>query len=207
MAIPKGHEMVNCMEAKPLPLSYYRERDALQAARDLLGKVLYTRFDGVLTAGIITETEAYMGVDDRASHAFGGRRTARNGMMYADGGTAYVYLCYGIHHLFNVVLLGPEVPHAVLVRAIHPYIGEDTMQLRRGTRTLTTGGPGTLSQALGIRTTHNGEDLSGQRIWIGDVGIQVPQEAVVIGPRIGVEYAGADALLPYRYRIAPSHLH
>lgn len=206
MAIPKGHEMVNCMEAKPLSLSYYRERDALQAARDLLGKVLYTRFDGVLTAGIITETEAYMGVDDRASHAFGGRRTARNGMMYADGGTAYVYLCYGIHHLFNVVLLGPEVPHAVLVRAIHPYIGEDTMQLRRGTRTLTTGGPGTLSQALGIRTTHNGEDLSGQRIWIGDVGIQVPQEAVVIGPRIGVEYAGTDALLPYRYRIAPSHL-
>jgi len=198
--------MVNSMDHAPLPLSYYRERDALQAARDLLGKALYTRFDGVLTAGIITETEAYLGVDDRASHAYGGRRTARNGMMYADGGTAYVYLCYGIHHLFNVVVLGPEVPHAVLVRAIHPYIGEDIMQHRRGSRKLTTGGPGTLSQALGIRTSHNGEDLSGQRIWIGDAGVRVPRQAVVVGPRIGVAYAGEDALLPYRYRIAPSHL-
>lgn len=189
-----------------LSLSFFRERNALQAASDLLGLALITEIDGVRTVGLITETEAYMGVKDRASHAFGGRRTARNEVMYAAGGAAYVYLCYGIHHLFNVVVLEKDVPHAVLIRAIHPIEGQEAMLARRGVKKLTTGGPGTLTQALGIRTTDNGTDLTGQRIRIEDIGVKVPEEHIVIGPRIGVDYAGEDALLPYRFRIAPSHL-
>lgn len=194
------------MAFAPLPLSYYRQRNALQAAHDLLGMALCTEFEGIRTVGLITETEAYMGVTDRASHAFGGRRTARNGMMYAAGGHAYVYLCYGIHHLFNVVVSDKDDPQAVLVRAIHPIEGIAVMAQRRNTKTFTTNGPGTLTQALGIRTTHNGEVLTGRRLWIADVGVKVPSKKIITGPRIGVDYAGQDALLPYRLRIAPSHL-
>jgi len=192
----------------PMKLSHsdYQERNAVQAAKDLLGKALVTHLDGIRTAGLITETEAYMGVKDRASHAFGGRRTARNEAMYAAGGVAYVYLCYGIHHLFNVVVWKKNIPHAVLVRAIHPLEGQEAMLLRRGVKKLTTGGPGTLTQALGIRTAHNSEDLTGQRIWIEHLGVKVPNRHIISGPRIGVDYAGEDALLPYRFRIAPSHL-
>ena len=186
-----------------LPRGSYRERDALVAARDLLGKVLVTSFQGQRTAGIITETEAYLGMDDRASHAFAGRRTARNESMYSDGGTAYVYLCYGIHHLFNVVVLGPEVPQAVLIRAIHPTEGLDLMRERRGRKELTTDGPGKLSQALGISTLHNGSDLSSGPIHLEDIGLLVEQVHILVGPRIGVDYAGADALLPYRFRVRP----
>ena len=189
-----------------LSAGFYRERDALIAARDLIGKALFTSIGGVRTAGIITETEAYMGEPDRASHASGGRRTKRNEVMYADGGVAYVYLCYGMHHLFNVVVREKDEPQAVLVRAVHPLIGTEAMRERRGTGTLTTGGPGTLTQALGIRTELNGEDLTGERVWLEDVGVKVREQDVLIGPRIGVDYAGEDALLPYRFRIAPSQL-
>lgn len=189
-----------------LPRTFYRERDALVGARELIGKGLFTSIDGVRTAGIITETEAYLGVHDRASHASGGRRTARNEVMYAAGGVAYVYLCYGIHHLFNVVVMEKDEPQAVLIRAIHPLDGKGTMLARRGSKTLTTGGPGTLTQALGIRTDHNGEDLTGQRIWLEDIGVKVTKKDLIVGPRVGVDYAGEDALLPYRFRIAPSQL-
>lgn len=188
-----------------LPSSFYLEHDACAAGRLLLGKVLVTDLDGGRTAAIISETEAYMGVVDRASHAFAGKRTARNEVMYARGGSAYVYLCYGIHHLFNVVVLDAGIPHAVLIRAVVATEGFAVMQQRRPQAGTTTGGPGTLTQALGIRTVHNGEDLAGHRIWIEDRGIFIPDEAIIVGPRIGVDYAGADAHLPYRYRIAPSH--
>lgn len=184
-----------------LPRSFYLRTDVVGIARELLGMVLVTRFDGAHTAGIITETEAYAGVGDRASHAFGGRRTARNAMMYAQGGTAYVYLCYGIHHLFNVVTNVRDVPHAVLVRAVVPVTGLEHMRKRRGTTsTLTTGGPGTLAQALGIRTAHNGMDLRGAEMCIEDHGLAPPDAAIIAGPRVGVEYAGVDARLPYRFR-------
>lgn len=186
-----------------LSRDFYRERDALAAARDLLGKTLVTSFLGQYTAGIITETEVYLGVDDRASHAYGGRRTARNENMYADGSTAYVYLCYGIHHLFNIVVQGPEVPHAVLIRAIHSTEGLDLMLERRGQRKLTTGGPGTLSQALGISTLHIGSDLINGPIHVEDSGVMVGQKDLIAGPRIGVDFAGTDALLHYRFRIRP----
>lgn len=187
-----------------LKRAFYLREDVVTIARDLLGKVLVTRLHDIVTAGIICETEAYAGEDDRASHAFGGRRTRRNEVMYARGGTAYVYLCYGIHHLFNVVTNASGVPHAVLVRAIHPLDGIDMMRERRrsGPR-LSTGGPGTLTQALGIRTAHNATDLMGDIIYIEDRGIAVPQRAIISGPRIGVDYAGSDALLPYRFHFDP----
>ncbi len=187
-----------------LPRSFYLGGDVVAIARDLLGKVLVTHLDGRTTAGVISETEAYAGAGDRASHAFDGRRTRRNEVMYAEGGTAYVYLCYGIHHLFNVVTNSADIPHAVLIRAIHPLEGLDLMRERRGSGArLSTGGPGTLTQALGIRTAHNGTDLTGDAIHLEDRSIVVPSRAVISGPRIGVDYAGADALLPYRFHFDP----
>lgn len=190
-----------------LPRSYYLGGDVIAIARDLLGKVLVTDLDGRLTAGIISETEAYAGAGDRASHAYDGRRTRRNEVMFAEGGSAYVNLCYGIHHLFNVVTNSADIPHAVLIRAIHPLEGLDLMRERRGSgKRLSTGGPGTLTQALGIRTAHNGTDLTGDTIRIEDRSIDVPSNIVITGPRIGVDYAGADALLPYRFHFDPRQL-
>lgn len=186
-----------------LPRSFYLRDDVVTIARELLGKVLVSDIDGVRTAGVITETEAYAGTIDRASHAFGGRRTARTEVMYGRGGIAYVYLCYGIHHLFNVVTNASDTPHAVLVRAMHPVEGIDVMKERRRQERLTTGGPGTVSQALGIRTMHTGTDLLGTILRIEDRGITVPAAAIITGPRIGVDYAGEDALLPYRFHFDP----
>ncbi|MCO5274237.1 MAG: DNA-3-methyladenine glycosylase [Flavobacteriales bacterium] len=188
---------------KKLERSFYARPDVVAVSRELLGKVLVTHVNGVTTAGIITETEAYMGAVDRASHAYGGKVTPRNKIMYGQAGHAYIYLCYGIHHLFNVVTNAEGVAHAVLVRAIHPVEGLATMLKRRKTKTLTTGGPGTLTQALGIRTSQNGADLLGNLIWIEERHIVVPQEAIITGPRIGVDYAGVDALLPYRFHFNP----
>ncbi|HWY37743.1 MAG TPA: DNA-3-methyladenine glycosylase [Bacteroidia bacterium] len=185
-----------------LKRAYYLHEDVVWVAKDLLGKGLYTRINGKITGGIITETEAYAGVTDKASHAFGGRRTARNEIMYAGGGAAYIYLCYGIHHLFNVVTNRQDVPHAVLVRAIKPVTGIDTILKRRKQKALaknTSGGPGTVSQALGIHTGFNGTSLAGKTIWLQDEGIKADQKKIVSGPRIGVDYAGEDAKLPYRF--------
>ncbi len=111
---------------KKLPVTFYRREEVLQIAKELLGKILVTRWKGVATSGRIVEVEAYTGVVDRASHAYGGRRTARNEVMYANGGVAYVYLCYGIHHLFNVVTSKKEKPHAILIRGLEPLKGIDT---------------------------------------------------------------------------------
>lgn len=191
---------------RDLPRSFYLRTDVTMIARDLLGKAIVTAMDGERCAGLITETEAYIGHGDRASHAYAGRRTARNEPMYGMGGTAYVYLCYGIHHLFNVVTNADGVPHAVLVRAILPVEGIPAMRLRRGSSSFTTSGPGTLSAALGIRTAHSGTDLLTGPIRLEDRGHHIPDSDILVGPRIGVDYAGKDALLPYRFRIAPSRL-
>lgn len=159
-----------------------------------------TSIDGVLTKAIISETEAYAGVSDRASHAYGGRRTKRTEPMFGAGGIAYVYLCYGIHHLFNVVTAMEGTPHAVLVRGGKPLEGVDAMLDRRNRKTVDArlmSGPGTFSQALGIRTEMTGTDLGGNRIWIEDHGIEAAE--VTTGPRVGVDYAGKDAKRPYRF--------
>lgn len=184
--------------------SFYTGTDVVGIARALLGKVLATCFDGRLTAGIIVETEAYAGVTDRASHAFGGRNTARTSVMYMGGGVSYVYLCYGIHHLVNVVTNVAGEPHAVLIRGLEPLDGVDVMLERRKKHKLLpalTAGPGALSEALGIKTQHTALSLQSAELFIEDRGIVVPPHDIIAATRVGVAYAGADALLPYRFSI------
>ncbi|NLN96148.1 MAG: DNA-3-methyladenine glycosylase [Bacteroidales bacterium] len=187
-----------------LQLSFYSRTNVIEIARDLLGKTLFTNIDGYLTGGIITETEAYAGVHDRASHAYNGRRTARTEVMYMRGGTAYIYLCYGIHHLFNIVTGEPEVPHAVLIRGIKVTHGIDIIQ-KRTKKNITVGevisGPGKVSKALGINVSFTGTDLLDNDIWLEDNNFRVDPKTVKSTPRIGVDYAGSDALLPYRFVI------
>jgi DNA-3-methyladenine glycosylase len=189
-----------------LARSFYQRDDVIRVSRELLGKVLCTRLDGVTTHALITETEAYRGETDRACHAYGGRRTARTEPMYSAGGRAYVYLCYGIHHLFNVVTAGVDTPHAVLVRAGVPLAGTAEMLLRRGREQVDRsllGGPGSLARALAITTSLTGEDLQGSRLWIEDQGMQVAEDAIRCRKRVGVDYAGEDAALPWRFSFEP----
>ncbi len=185
-----------------LQREFYCGDDVLAISKALLGKVLCSRIDGELTAGIITETEAYAALNDRANHAYNGKKTERNAMMYHEGGVAYIYLCYGIHQLFNVVTNKEGVPDAVLIRAIEPYLGIGSICERRGfaknERAMCTG-PGKLSAALGISVNDNGSDLCADRIWIEDIGVKVPESSIITGPRVGIDYAGEDAQLHYRF--------
>lgn len=183
---------------------YYLDDDVVAISRDLLGKVLCTRLNGCTTKAQIVETEAYAGVTDRASHAYGDRRTRRTEPMYGAGGHAYVYLCYGLHHLFNVVTGSVGTPHAVLVRAGQPLAGVDEMLVRRRKPRIDDklmGGPGTMSQALGITTALTGTSLLGNTVWIEEGSFDVDPAAIRVGPRVGIDYAGKDAKLPYRFRL------
>ena len=188
---------------KQLTEDFYLNDDVVDVSKRLLGKILVTQINGELTSGRIVETEAY-GVNDRASHAFGGRRTSRTETMYAKGGTAYIYLCYGIHHLFNVITNQKDVPEAVLIRGIEPLDGIETMMQRRGHEKLKpnlTAGPGILSQALGITRDLDGHSLYGPEISIYDDGTKVQNRLIVSGTRVGIDYAGGDAKLPWRFWI------
>ncbi len=188
-----------------LPLAFYQHHDVVQIARDLLGKFLMTDIDDEgVTGGMIVETEAYAGTIDKASHAFGNRKTERTRVMYEAGGIAYVYLIYGFHHLFNVVTNVAEVPHAVLIRAIEPVVGVDIMMDRRNMTSpekKLTSGPGVLCKALGINKVQNRVGLIDNVIWIEERGILIKNKDIVAGPRVNVSYAGEDALLPYRFSI------
>jgi DNA-3-methyladenine glycosylase len=189
---------------KKLELEFYRRKDVLKVARELLGKILLTNWKSIITSGRIVECEAYAGVIDKASHAAGGRRTARNEIMYGEGGYAYVYLCYGIHHLFNVVTNSIDEPHAILIRALDPIEGIEEMLLRTHKKKLDhtlTRGPGNVSKALGISTKHSGISLTGNKIFISDDGGRFNKKEIAASPRIGVDYAGKDALLPYRFYV------
>lgn len=189
---------------RKLPVQFYRRENVLQIGKELLGKILVTKFGGSFCSGRIVELEVYSGIDDRASHAFGGRRTRRNEVMYAAGGVAYVYLCYGIHHLFNVVTNKKEVPHAILIRALEPLQGMDVMLKRTGKTkpdASLTRGPGNLSRAMGILTAHSGTLLSDDTIYIAGDGHLYPEKEIGVSPRIGVDYAGKDAFLPYRFYV------
>ncbi len=189
---------------RKLPVSFYERENVLQIAKELLGKILVTKWNGVITSGRIVECEAYNGVIDRASHAFGGRRTARNEVMYGDAGAAYVYLCYGIHHLFNVVTNEKGIPHAVLIRALEPIEGIPEMLKRRGKKQFDytiTKGPGSLSVALGITVTNNGISLQSKQLFIADDGFIPDKKMIGKSPRIGVEYSGQAAAYPYRFFI------
>jgi DNA-3-methyladenine glycosylase len=186
-----------------LPLSFYRRDDVTLIAKELLGKVLYTNFDGKLTSGIIVETEAYS-QSEKACHAFGGKRTPRTEVFYNDGGLSYVYLCYGIHYLFNIITNDADTADAVLVRAIEPIDGVDIMLQRRGMTKMEyriAAGPGSVSKALGLTKHHNGIDLTEDHIWVEKRGIRYTDDQIIASPRVGVDYAGDDAFLPWRYRV------
>ena len=188
-----------------LQADFYQREDVLAIRQDLLGKVLYTQFDGNLTSGIIVETEAYAGVTDQASHAYDGRRTKRTETMYLSGGAVYVYLCYGIHHLFNIVTNKENIPHAVLIRAIQPQDGIKTMLQRRNMKKVLpklAAGPGILSKAMGISVHISGHSLLDKQIWIENSGNNLLKDFKIISsPRVGVQYAGKDASKPWRFRI------
>jgi len=181
---------------------YYLNEDVVSLAKDLLGKILYTKIDNEITAGIIVETEAYFGIKDKASHAYGGRRTNRTETMYGNGGIAYVYLCYGMHNLFNIVSSKENDPHAVLIRGIEPLIGIDIIEQRRNmphTKGAISAGPGSAAKALGIDKTFNAKNLTGDEIWIEDHAIRYKDEDIAATPRVGIAYAKEHALLPWRF--------
>lgn len=185
-----------------LQREFYLQNDVVGIARDLIGKVIYTNIENKLTAGIITETEAYAGVNDKASHAYNNCRTKRTEVMYGLGGYTYVYLCYGVHYLLNFVTNQIDIPHAVLLRGIIPLEGLAIMEHRTGKKIGSKGisnGPGKASKALGINLNHNKLDLIGGDIWIADNGVLIDDKDIIRAPRIGVQYAEEDAKLPYRF--------
>jgi DNA-3-methyladenine glycosylase len=189
---------------KKIPLSFYNRKDVIAIAKELLGKIIVTNFDDAITSGRIVETEAYVGITDKASHTFGGRRTVRNEHMYSPPGRSYVYICYGLHHMFNIVTNEKEIPDAVLIRAVDPLKGIDMMLQRTGKRipdkTLTRG-PGNVGKALGIFKYHSGLSLLGNKIYLLDDHSVIPDEKIGTSKRIGIESAGEDSLLPYRFYI------
>lgn len=189
---------------KKLPRSFYLRENVVEISRELLGKFLMTKFNGSVTGGMIVETEAYNGIEDRASHAYNGRRTKRTEIMYSIGGTAYVYLCYGIHHLFNIVTNKKEIPNAVLIRAIEPAEGIEQILKRRNKKEMKRdlcAGPGSTSQALGITTRYTGLDLLGNAIWVEDRGITLSKDTIHSSKRIGVDYAGEHAERLWRFTV------
>jgi DNA-3-methyladenine glycosylase len=182
-----------------LSLDFYQQEDVVNIARDLIGKSIFTQFEGKLTGGVIIETEAYKGPEDLASHAYNNRRTLRTEVMYHAGGIAYVYICYGIHCLLNVVTNRIGIPHAVLIRALYPTHGIEFMQERRKKLSALCLGPGTLTQALGVTRLHNGISLMHAPLWIEDTGFAIDRNLIIATPRIGIAYAKEHALLPWRF--------
>ncbi len=187
-----------------LPDSFYTRKNVTLIARELLGKKLVSSVLGNRTGGIIVETEAYS-YRERGCHAYGNRMTNRNKVMFETGGVAYVYLCYGIHNLFNIVTSRRGVAEAVLVRALKPCEGEEWMISRIKSKSLKriTSGPGKLTKALGIDRTFDGKLLNSTEIWIEEWE-EVPTRKIVASARIGIDYAGDDALLPWRFSIKDS---
>jgi DNA-3-methyladenine glycosylase len=180
---------------------FYQRTNVVKIARELLGKVLFTRIDGVITGGTIVETEAYSW-KERGCHAYGARRTPRTEVMFRKGGFAYVYMCYGIHYLFNVVTNREDTPEAVLIRAVEPLEGLDHMIERRifpRSNFHLTSGPGKLTKALGIGRSFNGKYLLDDEIWIEDSGMKLAPARIAASERIGIDYAGEDARLPWRF--------
>lgn len=181
----------------PLARDFY-SRSVLTVARECVGKLLISRIDAQLVVARVVETEAYKGPQDRAAHSFGGRRTQRTEVMFGAAGHAYVFTLYGIHSAFNVVTGEEGQPQAVLIRAVQPLLGFEHIVARRGAPLAgpgLTNGPGKLSEALGITRSHNGLDLTSGELFLVDA----PKGRVVRSPRIGIDYAGAWALKPWRF--------
>ena len=186
-----------------LPEAFYQRKNVVVIAKELLGKGLFTLKDGIITGGIIVETEAYSWME-RGCHAYGAKKTQRNAIMFDKGGHSYVYLCYGMHNLFNVVTNTMDTADAVLIRALEPLVGIEEMQLRRGALKNSfhlTSGPGKLTKALGIDRTLNGKFLLNTEIWIEDIDKRIAKRDIEATPRIGIDYAGEDAKLLWRFSI------
>ncbi len=183
---------------------FYLNHDVVETAKKLLGKAVCTNFKDRYCSAYIIETEAYAGITDKASHAFGGRFTNRTSVMFAKGGVAYVYLCYGIHSLFNVVTGPAGVPHAVLVRGVLMHEEKYSLNGRgqiSNSNSPVISGPGNVTRILGIHYSHSGTCLTGDQVWLEDRKVAIPDSAIIKSPRIGVDYAGKDADLPYRFRV------
>lgn len=183
---------------------FYQRENVVLIASELLGKYLYTNIDGQLTAGLIVETEAYKGPEDLGSHAYNHRRTPRNETMYAAGGIAYMYICYGIHDMLNIVTGAENSSHAVLIRALEPIVGLEIMRERRkifNDDTRLCKGPGALAKAMGLNKRHNGISLQGDQLWLEDKEVQIVAEKVVAAPRIGLNIAEPYKSIPWRFYI------
>jgi DNA-3-methyladenine glycosylase len=191
------------MKHRKLSREFYTRSNVLTVARELLGKVLVVPArDGTRVSGIIVEAESYRGPEDKASHAYGGRRTNRTETMYQIGGTAYVYFVYGMYYQFNVVTNVADVPHAVLIRALEPVEGIDVMRRRRHNQPdhNLTNGPGKLCIALGIDRQLDRADLLGNQVWIEE-GEKIPPRRIASGPRVGIDYAEEWVDKPWRFWI------
>lgn len=203
--LPKIFFNIEPMSDYPkVPEVFYQNQNVVEVSRNLLGKYLFTRIDGLVTGGYIVETEAYNGPIDRASHAYGNKRTPRTETMFMPGGVAYIYLCYGIHEMLNIVASVENEPLAILIRAINPTVGLDIMQSRRNMAIIKpniTMGPGSAAKALGISRKINGISLQSDILWLEDRGLAFADNQVAVVPRIGVDYAKEDALLPYRFYV------
>ena len=187
---------------KKLSLSFYQRKDVVTIAKDLIGKIVVTNIDGKITSGRIVETEAYVAHIDKASHAYKGKRTLRNEAMYAAAGTVYVYICYGLHNMLNIVTNDINVPDAILIRALEPIDGIDTMLERTNKKILDntlTKGPGNVAKAMGVSKNISGLLLGKEQINILKNNFIIPEKEIGMSKRIGIDNAGEDALLPYRF--------
>lgn len=185
-----------------LSSKFYQGNNAVTIAKNLIGKTLISNIDGNTTGGIIIETEAYCAPLDKASHAFNNRRTKRTETMFMPGGVAYVYLCYGLHNLFNIVTGPKDLPHAVLIRAIKPTVGIEHILTRRKATKLhpkISSGPGTVCSALGITREHDNISLIGNTIWIEDQKVKINKNNILSTPRIGINYAKEYINKPWRF--------
>jgi len=193
------------MRQEKLEPSFFQSSDVVGLSKKLIGCKLSTFIDNRLTSGLITETEAYAGQGDKACHAHLGRFTKRTSVMYEPGGIAYIYLCYGIHHLFNIVTNAKDHADAILIRAIEPIDGIDIMLKRRQKTKLDkslTSGPGNLTKAFGLTKDHNARSVCSERIWLEDKTTEINN--IIETTRIGIDYAEEDALLPWRFYNADS---
>lgn len=188
-----------------LPEAFYQNNDVISLSKQVLGKYLFTNISGQLTGGKIVETEAYLGAEDRGSHAYQNRNTARTQILFEKGGYSYVYLCYGIHFLFNLVTGDIGKPNAILIRGIEPVIGLPVMLARRNHLKVSpalTAGPGALAQALGINKSHNAISLSGDVIWLEDIDrFDLSDTEIKTGPRVGMNFEGRWHSAPLRFSI------
>ena len=192
------------MKSLKLTQDFYLNDDVVSLAKTLIGHQINTNINGILTKALITETEAYAGISDKASHAYGGRRTKRTEVMYRTGGTVYVYLCYGMHYMFNIVTNKKDIPDAILIRAIYPLQGMDVMlkRVQKNKWLPNTGiGPGKVSKLLGINKEYDGISLRSNAVWLSSKEIELDKKDIKSSTRIGIAYAQEDALLPWRFYI------